>query len=177
MDEEEIVEEGVATSKAPGGNKKMLVLIIVLLLILIGVIVAVAVFVLGALNNANDPNIVDLPSPIITTVEDITHIPLSSHISTNLLVGPDGRDTMVMFDFTVGINHTVDGGEDMVELVTASEPVTRSIALSVLRDMTSAELNARGGSQIATAEILRRMQEEFRTNLITEIFLVNILIH
>ena len=175
MDEDENVEEVAGSEKpAAGGNKKMMILIVALLLILIGVIVAVAIVILGALNSENEPVIMDVAPPLVTTVEDITFVPLGAPIATNLLTGPDGRETMVIFNFSVGVNHTAEGGDEMVELVEGAEPLIRNIALNVLRDMTNAEISARGGQQIATAEILRRIQEEFRTNLITDIFVIDV---
>lgn len=175
MDDEENVEAGGAVaSPAPAGNKKMMGLIVALLIVLIGVVVAVAIFVIGALNNGSDAGVTTLPA-IDRGAEYITHVQLGSHISTNLLTGPDGREFNVLLNFTIGVNNTADNSDEILSLVQSSESIIRHTALNVIRDMTGAEVNARGGDIIIANEILRRLQEEFRTNLITDIFIVDLM--
>ena len=171
MDEDQNVE--VAASAPAGNNKKMMILIVGLLLVLIAVVVAVAIYILSVLGQEQQPTIVD-PHILTPGVEDITFISIGHPINTNLLTGADGRNMAITLNFNIGVNHSLDTAEETIELISNAEPVVRSIALSVLRDMTAFEVNSREGATQVANEIQRRLQEEFRTNLITGVYVIDI---
>lgn len=161
MDEEQKV------AAKPKGSKMMIV-IIGLLVLLIGVIVAAFFFIMNSVNNAQTANIVQIELPS-TTVNEVTFIETGGAVNTNLLVGTDGRDRRIVFSFDIGVNNTHEDAEELISLLTHARPVIRNIALSVARDLTFNEVNDRGGATVLTDEILRRLQDEFTTNLIVRI--------
>lgn len=177
MDDEENFDGGAVAAKPSGGNRKMMGLVVFLLIVLIGVIAVAAFFIMGALgNDSTNQSVIDLPA-VTSSPEDVTHVGLGSSINTNLLTGPDGRDTMVHFNFTVAVNNTLSDSDDVISILRSSEPIVRSIALNILRDMTVSELNVRGGDTLLANELLRRLQDEFRTNLITDINIIDLATH
>ena len=173
MDDEENVN-GAAAVNAKGGNGKAMGLVIALLLVLIAVIVGVAFMVLGALGDTTPTGGVTTVEAQGLTPEDITHVTTGLPIVTNLLTDPNGREWMVVFSFTVGVNNTTAESSDLIRLLENSEPILRNIGLNVVRDVTGSELNARGGATLVSNEILRRVQDEFRSNLITDIMIVDL---
>lgn len=167
-------EQNVVAPATGGNNKKMMILIIGLLVVLIGVVVAVAIYIVGLLGQESQPSILEvLPPP--PRVEDITFINISHPINTNLLGGPDGRQALITLNFSIGVNHSLPGGEDLIDLISSAEPIVRSIAISVVRNMTALEINTIEGHTEVSNEILRRLQDEFQTNLITGIFILDIM--
>ena len=174
MDEEQNVAAAAAPAQA-GSNKKMMILIVGLLVLLIGVVVAVAVYVFTMLGDADGNNIID-PLVMQPSVSDITFIPLSHPINTNLLVGADGRTANVSINFSVGVNHEHEDSEELIELIIRAEPVVRSIAINVLRDMTAFEINSREGATVVGNIIMQRLQDEFASNLITGIYIFDLMI-
>lgn len=165
---EENQNEAVVVAN-PSGNRKIMILILGLLVVLIGVVVAIAIYIFTVLGGEPQEIVVEIPAPGGVALEDITFLPLSHPINTNLLTGADGRERRVSFDFSIGVNHSQDGAAELIALLERSEPVIRNIGLSVSRDMTFHEINSREGSAILAAEILNRLQDEFQTNLIIRV--------
>ncbi|MCL1936554.1 MAG: flagellar basal body-associated FliL family protein [Defluviitaleaceae bacterium] len=174
MDDEEQI-----AAVPPQNNKKMMGLIIGLLLVLIAVVVAASIYIIGFLGNGgaaggNSGNIQDI---ILTTanIDDITFVPISHPINTNLLPDSNGRDAVVTLFFSIGINNTSENSGEMIRIISSAEPVIRNIGLSVIRDMTAFEVNSREGHLIISNEILRRLQQEFGTNLITNVYIMDLM--
>ncbi|MCL1996882.1 MAG: flagellar basal body-associated FliL family protein [Defluviitaleaceae bacterium] len=171
MNEDQNVEAVVA---APSGNKKMMFLIVGLLVLLIGVVVAVAIYIVSVIGQTEAPVvIIDQVIPA-ATVEDTEFVSIGHPINTNLLTGADGRNMAITLNFNIGINYGQDGGPELVDIMSSAEPVVRNTALSVVRDMTAVEVNSRDGATMIASEIQRRLQEEFQTNLITGVFIIDI---
>ena len=173
MDEEQNAV-AIQPASAGSGNKKMMILIVGLLLLLIAVVVAVGFYVFTMLGNNDGNNIID-PGVAPPSIESITFVPLSHPINTNLLVGADGRTANVSINFSIGVNHDHEDSEELIALLERAEPVVRSIAINVLRDMTAFEINAREGSTVVGNIIMQRLQAEFATNLITGIYIFDIM--
>jgi len=159
-------------------NKKMMILIIGLLVALIGVVIAVAVFILTSLNA--EEGVIE-PGPIHTNVltpADITFIPLSQPIVTNLVSDVGGRERIASLNLNVGITHreedSDDGAAELISLMEESEAVVRSIALDVLREKTFEELSSREATAMLSSQILTRLQDEFQTNLIVNVLIIDL---
>lgn len=169
-------EQGADVAQVPqSSNKKMMILILALLVVLIGVVVAVAIYIIGFLgNDVTSSAIVDPVLPV-ASVEDTTFINLSHPINTNLLTGSDGRSTVITFNFSIGVNNAHDDSEGLISVIEGAEPLIRSITLSVLRDMTAFEVNSVEGSTLIANIILQRLQDEFQSNLITGIYVIDIM--
>lgn len=156
-------------------NKKMMMLIIGLLVVLIGVIIAVAIFIITTVNSDNIVE-VSYVQPNILTPADLTLIPLSQPINTNLITGVEGRERVASLNFSVAINHNESDSEELITVIKRSEPIIRDIALNVLRDRTAAEINSREGPHLISSEILMRLQDEFQSNLIVNVYIVDVFV-
>jgi len=156
-------------------NKKMMILIIGLLVVLIGVIIAVAIFIITTINSENTVEVINAQQNTVTPA-DVTLISLSQPINTNLITDVEGRERVASLNFSVAVNHNEAGSQELIEVMQRSEPIIRDIALNVLRDRTAAEINSREGPNLISTEILIRLQDEFQSNLIYNVYIVDVFV-
>jgi flagellar basal body-associated protein FliL len=153
----------------------MLIVLLLLMVVLIGVVVGVGwVFISNMNNDGPSGQIVQAAGS--TQVSDLEFIQISMPINTNLQTGPDGVLRRVSFDFSIAVDtrHGTQSAE-IKRLLRGAEPVVRDIAISVLRDMTADTINSLGGSSALTAEIANRLRNEFATNLIVDIHIIQLM--
>lgn len=156
------------------GNPMMTVLL-VLMVVLIGAVAGVFWFFFTNMND--DSSAGQIVQAIGSTeVEDLYFTRISMPINTNLQTGPDGVLRRVSFDFSVAVDNR-HGAESarINRLLVDAEPVVRDISIAVLRDMTVDQVNSLGGSSALTAEITNRLRNEFSTNLIVDIHVIQLL--
>lgn len=154
-------------------NKLMMISIIILLLVLLGVIVAIAFYVIKNINNANnlgEEDAADSPKVVELQREQITSVPFSDSLSTNLLSIGDGINHAIKITIGVGINNVDKKAADaFITTLTDNEIVVRDTVIDILHNKTNEELLKPDGMALLKAEILERLQEEFNTNLIVEV--------
>ena len=153
-------------------QKTLMIIIISLLVVLLGAVAFVSVYVLKISDRyANEPpRTYDTGTRL--TVNQIEKVPLSSPISTNLYSKNDGVERYVKINLSIGINNT-DKKESpkMLESLVKNEMVTRDIVLSILRNQTYEELTQPEGQELLKDHIKARLQEEYDTNLIVQVYI------
>lgn len=163
-------------NKTESRSKNMMGLIVGLLFALIAIVIGIAVFILingnfgGGDNDDTGAPVIQIQPPA-PTVGEKTFVTLSHPLNTNLLGGVDGRDAHITLDFSIAVLNTEANSDEVIRLLRDAEPVVRHIALSVIRDMTFTEVNARNGAEIISAALLRRLQDEFGSNLIIDVYI------
>ncbi|MDR1539921.1 MAG: flagellar basal body-associated FliL family protein [Clostridiales bacterium] len=152
-------------------NRLMMSIIIVLLVILIGAVGGVSVFVVKALKPSEEAAVKSAEN-VKLSIDDIEKVTLSSPISTNLLTGGDGLDHYVKINLSIGVNK-MDKKESakIIESLNANEMVTRDIILNTLRNMTLEELSLPEGQEMLKSALRDRMQQEYESNLIVQVYI------
>ena len=100
---------------------------------------------------------------------DVYLFQLERQVATNLRVGNSGRSHLASVSFSIGIDNTRGDSEEIITLMTEKEAMVRDICLSTMRSMTYEELNRDDGMDVLREEILNRMRDEFRSNLIVSV--------
>ncbi|MCL1924785.1 MAG: flagellar basal body-associated FliL family protein [Defluviitaleaceae bacterium] len=155
------------------GSKMMLVLVI-LMVLLIGLVVGVfAFFFMNMGDDESGSQIVAAITP--TQVADLEFFRISHPINTNLLTGPDGA-RRVSFNFEIGIDGNHPNSSTIMDTLGRAESVVRTIAINVLGEMTAEQILDIGGRAFLTQAILDRLRTEFQTNLIVDIFIIDIMV-
>ncbi len=161
-------------------SKKLFIVIIVLLVLLIGLIGFISFKLFSAISanegeGANDPAVTQQSSKV--AISDIQTVSLAEPISTNLKIGPSGIEYGIRVSVSMGINNTdPKAAEPLIALLTSKEVIVRDICISVITNMTYEELKAGDAQAILSNAILVRLQEEFETNLICEVYVSDIYI-
>ena len=153
-------------------SKPLLIIIIVLLVVLLGAVSFVSVFFLKTLSQ-NTSGVSNEAAPAVQlTVDQIEKVSLSAPISTNLLNGADGAEHYVKINLSIGVNNT-DKKESpkMLSSLQSNEMVVRDIVLGILRGQTYAELTLPDGQDLLKSNIKSKLQEEFNSNLIVQVYI------
>lgn len=159
-------------------NKKLIFSILGLIVILLISIIIASIFLISTFRNGTDTNIdEDGQSLNSVSISDIQLISLSSAVNTNLLPGEDGRNRVISFNVSIGVNNTTSQSENIISLISSSEPVVRDIILSVLREKTYDELNQVGAVDLLKEELIINLQNEFQTYLIVQLYLSDLYIY
>ncbi len=159
-------------------SKIMFIVIIALLVILIGIIGFISFKAFSMLNAdaATTETTVEQQSNYVA-ITDISTVALSTPLSTNLKTGPSGLEYSIRVSVAIGVNMTdTENSPALVTLLTEKEPIVRDICLSVITNMTYEELKAGDTQAILSKAILQRLQEEFETNLIYDVYVSDIYI-
>lgn len=154
-------------------NKILMIVIIALLVILLGAMVFIGLQVLAmTANNDSETQLAQMGATPALGVDEMTLVEMSAPISTNLRVGESGRSHLIMTRFSIAIDNT-QGNESnsIIELVAASDSITRSIALHAVRSRTFEELSHPDAMSILEQDILENLRREFNSNLIHRVFI------
>ncbi len=158
-------------------SKIMFIVIIALLVILIGIIGFISFKAFDMLNNGNEGNDNVVVQDNYVSISDLETVELSSPISTNLKTGASGLEYSIRVSIAIGVNNTdKDNSPKIIDLLTTKEAIVRDICLSVITNMTYEELKAGDTQSILSKAILLRLQEEFETNLIYDVYVSDIYI-
>ena len=151
-------------------QKPLMTIVIALLVILLGAVGFVAYNTLMISSAYTEP-VRTIDSGARLTVDQIEKVPLSSPISTNLR-RVDGVAQYVKIDLSIGVNNTDKRDSPrIVDSLNKNEMVTRDIVLSVLRSQTYQEISVPEGQELLKENIKRRLQEEYDTNLIVQVYI------
>ncbi len=157
-------------------SKLMSIIIIVLLVVLIGIIGVISFKAFSLINQ-------DEASAEVETTQQSNYVPianietvaLTSPISTNLKTGPSGIEYSIRVSIAIGVDNTDQkAAAELITMLGAKEPIVRDICLSVITNMTYEELKAGDAQAILSNAILQRLQEEFETTLIYEVYVSDI---
>ena len=153
-------------------NKILMIVIIALLVILLGAMVFIGIQVLAmATATGSDEHLQEFGVVPALNADQMVLVDMSAPISTNLRVGESGRSHLISTRFSIGIDSTQGrDSESIVELVRASDSITRSIALHAVRSRTFEELSHPDAMTILEQDILENLRREFNTNLIHRVF-------
>ncbi len=156
-------------------SKIMFIVIIALLVILIGIIGFISFKAFSMLNADAETTAPPVEQSNYVAITDIQTVALTSPISTNLKTGPSGLEYSIRVSVAIGVNMTdKDNSANLVTLLTEKEAIVRDICLSVITNMTYEELKAGDSQAILSKAILLRLQEDFETNLIYDVYVSDI---
>jgi flagellar basal body-associated protein FliL len=149
-----------------------MIIIIVLLVILLGAVAFALIFVLRLSDEHPNGAIETSQQSGELTLDQIEKVPLSSPISTNLLRGADDAEHYVKINLSIGVNNT-DKKESpkILESLNKNEMVTRDIVLSILRNQTYEDLSFPDRQELLKDNIRTRLQEEYGSNLIVQVYI------
>jgi flagellar basal body-associated protein FliL len=163
-----MIEEAAGLEK----NKLMMISILALLVILLGTIIGVSLYVFKMIHADNAHASAPTENEARLTLDQIQKVPLSAPISTNLMQDADGSNHYVKLDLAVGVNSTIkDESPEMVESLANNQMVTRDIILSILRHTTFDDLSKPEGQELLKSDIKTKLQEEYNSNLIVQIYI------
>ncbi|MCL2461143.1 MAG: flagellar basal body-associated FliL family protein [Defluviitaleaceae bacterium] len=162
-------------------GKPMMMIVLILLVVLLGAVGAVSFYALrlakanqaGADTGANAPA---APSIQRLSIDQITKVPLTT-VSTNLRVSADGSQNYIKLTIQVGVNNTVKKESDaIIKSLGDNEAVALDVVNGVLRNKTREELADPGMDtfQNLKNEITEKLQSAFNTNLIVDVYVVEI---
>lgn len=162
-----------------GKNKLMMIIIIVLLVVLIGAVVGLTFFSIQNMNKnpAQDPERTVVEQVVRLTQNEIEDIDFSSAITTNLQKGSDGLDHQIRILLSIGVNKKEKTSAEMITFLSGKEKIMRAMALEIIRLKTLQEMERPDGEEILKSEILVKLQEEFNTNLIVSVNIVDIILN
>ena len=153
-------------------NKPLMIIIIALLVILLGTVAFALFYFLNLTDQFTNETGKTFESGVRLTVDQIEPVTLSSPISTNLLSTDDGVKRYVKINLSIGVNNT-DKKESpkILESLRNNEMITRDIVLSILGGQTFEELSLIEGQELLKDNIKTRLQEEYNTNLIVQVYI------
>ncbi len=156
-------------------SKLMFIIIIALLVVLIGIIGVISFKAFSLLNQGETPETEVATTTTYVPIANIETVALSSPISTNLKTGPSGIDYSIRLSIAIGVDNTdPKASTEILTVLSSKEPIVRDICLSVITNMTYEELKAGDAQAILSSAILQRLQEEFETTLIYEVYVSDI---
>ncbi len=153
-------------------NKILMVVIIALLVILLSAMGFLGFTLVRFMQNSGKNANNDIGSMATLPIGDVTLVPLTKPISTNLKAGVDGLSHIISVSLSVGVNNT-DKKESplLVQQLTSQESIVRDICLSTIRNKTFEELQSQDSETALSNEILARLQDTFKNNLIYQVYI------
>jgi len=153
-------------------SKPLMITIIALLVILLGAISFASFYFVRTMEKNASGASNTLTQATHLSVDQIEKVSLSSPISTNLLNGKDGVEHYVKINLSVGVNNT-DKKESprMLSSLKSNEMVVRDIVLAILRNQTYEELTNPDGQDLLKDNIKTQLQDEFKSNLIVQVYI------
>lgn len=152
-------------------NKIMMLSIIILLVVLLATIAAGFFITLKKINQ--EPSAegqVQTEAP--ASPEEIILFDVADSIYTNLKKGDDGKEHIIKLGVSLGIDNTdKKKGEPYKTELEAKIPMIKDTVIGILRNKTYDELQQADAQNILREEILERLQQDFNTNLIVNVYL------
>jgi flagellar basal body-associated protein FliL len=161
-------------------GKLMMVIIIALLVILLGAVVGVSIYVMNLINSQTTiADVVNAQSQIATSlsIDEKASMSLGDAIVTNLATGADGRKHFISVNGYIAYDiRDKKASDTFATKLTNNIHIARSIALACIISSTYEDLRDPDGMSILADRITRRLQEEFETNLIVDVYLSDFLL-
>lgn len=150
-------------------NKIMMIAIMVLLVVLL-VTIGVGFFI--TLKNLNAGAASSEEEERVVVQEDIKLLKLEDSIYTNLRKGIDGKDHIIKVSLSLGIDNTKEKqATEFIETLIEKEVIVMDVAIGVLRNKTYEELQKSDTQEVLREEILSKLQQEFNSNLIVNVYM------
>jgi len=149
-----------------------MIIIIALLVVLLGAVSFVSYYFLRISGpNSSGDSYQGSPATQLT-MDQIEKVSLSGPISTNLLKGNDGAERYVKINLSIGVNNT-DKKESpkMLNTLESNEMVIRDIVLGIMRNQTYEDITLPDGQDLLKENIKTQLQEEFKSNLIVQVYI------
>ncbi|MDR2899646.1 MAG: flagellar basal body-associated FliL family protein [Clostridiales bacterium] len=156
-------------------SRKMLIIVISLLVVLLAVIVGGTIYIVRVLSADGTETVIAEPVNEVKIL-DIEQVSLESPLNINLLDSPDGSAHAVTINVSVGVDISSEEEDDvaLVEKIRGSEDIIADVAISVIRTKTYEDIKTEGALDLIKQEILEKLQDEFKTNLICKVYISNI---
>lgn len=151
--------------------------------ILIGVLVVVLLISFGAgfyVIYSSINSMSDEPETIVIKEEELSMSEIlnfdvtgENAILTNLMMGPDGRTHVIQLKVSLGINQKADLAVESAELqaILSSQLLAiNDIIIGVCRSKTYEELQINDARQILKNELLLKLKDIFKTDLIVDVY-------
>ena len=153
-------------------NKILMIVIIVLLVVLLGGMALLGITLANIIQRGQgDPEVVYMTGAIALSPDEITLVPLSRPISTNLRPGVGGGEHVIQISLSVGVNNTSGReSENLIAELTEKESIIRSTVLGVIRNKTFEEMRSPEGKDALVKELSDLLRTIFRTNLIFDVY-------
>jgi flagellar basal body-associated protein FliL len=103
---------------------------------------------------------------------DIETVKFKEPITTNLAISASSSKThMIQFSFSVGVNKTVKKeSAAMAALLQEKEDIVKRAAIDLISRKTPEQIETPEAKNIFAKELLDRLQNDFDTNLIVDIY-------
>lgn len=152
-------------------NKKFMFVIIFLLVILLATVVGVAVLALRMMNTSpQEPGAVIVVDPGGVDPAYSRLVNLTSPMTINLLPSPDGTPHAVNINVTIALDTRDSADADLIERIVGSEAIIRDAVNYVLSNKRIDQISGSVNQDILKEAIIQRLQSEFRTNIIHNVF-------
>ena len=151
----------------------MMIVIIVLLVALLGTVVGVTFYAFNMVQQmeAAGQGLLDWDrTPRELHIDEINRVMVGDAIITNLATDPGGRSGTARIQVVVGYDNTQGReSDDMSQLIADNLSSIRMTALDAIQSRTYQDLIARDAMRNLGDEILERVKNDFRTNMIVEV--------
>jgi flagellar basal body-associated protein FliL len=155
-------------------GRLMMIIIIVLLVVLLGTVAAVSIYVLNLINTNNEA-IADGSAAITEQkkipIENMVEVPLGDSFTTNLQPSADGSEHNVRIRVNLRYDKTdEEAATAFGDLLAANMNMARYIALNCIADRTKEDINDSDRLAMLGDEIKEKLQIEFNTSLIQDVY-------
>ncbi|MBE6011943.1 flagellar basal body-associated FliL family protein [Anaeropeptidivorans aminofermentans] len=154
-------------------NKKMMIVIIALLVVLLAVIIGFAVFTFRMIGSNKSEAQEKVQMAPDTSILQSENVGFTTPLNVNLKKGADGAEHAISINVTIVMDSSGKDDGELITKIKDSEYIIRDVTLTVLRNKTIDEIRDEDSMDIIKQEILTRLQEEFKTNIIYKVYLDN----
>jgi len=151
-------------------NKKFMFVIIFLLVVLLATVVGVAIMALNMITSPQEPSTTIMADPGGVDFVDSRLINLTSPMTINLLPSPDGTPHAVNINVSIALDTRDRADADLIELIAGSEAIIRDAVNYVVSNKRIDQISGSVNQDILKEGIIQRLQSEFRTNIIHNVF-------
>jgi len=150
-------------------NKKLMIVIIILLVVLLGIVVSVSVVAYNMVNNSTDKPVVIENVSSIDIMKTIT-VNLDEPMTINLLPDTDGTSHAINMKVAIAIDTANKKDAELIEKIQGSQAIIKDAVNYVVSNKTVEQVKGNANQDILKEEILLRLQDEFKTNIIYSIY-------
>jgi len=157
-----------------GKNNVMMVIIIVLLVVLLATVGGVTFYIMQLIQNTSitggEDNNVPAGYRRPLKPDEITKVSLGDSITT-IMIGEDDNSHTIRISVMIGYDNTdKKASPEFEKTFKENLEFAKSIALTCIRNFTYEELMERGGDSRLADTIKTKLQDEFYTTLIVDVY-------